>query len=96
MAQTATGEHLPLKLTGTHHGELTYNRLLISGRIQELGNATMSLLLDSGANQLTLFKDNLAPGANQAEPVRAGNFNQWVGSSAVTAEFHTGRERPRI
>ena len=53
MAQTATGEHLPLQLTGTLHGRPTHNRLVISGRMKEFGDATMSLLLDSGANQLT-------------------------------------------
>jgi predicted aspartyl protease len=89
MTQTATGEHLPLQLTGTYHGKPTYNRLVISGRIQELGNATMSLLLDSGANQLTLFQDNLGPGVNEAEPIRAGSFNQWVGSSAVTRRIRS-------
>ena len=40
MAQTATGEHLPLQLTGTYHGKLTYDRLVISGRMQEFGDAT--------------------------------------------------------
>jgi hypothetical protein len=89
MAQTATGEHLPLQLTGTSHGKPTYNRLVISGRIQELGNAMMSLLLDSGANQLTLFRDNLGAGADQAEPIRAGNFNQWVASSAATRRIRS-------
>jgi predicted aspartyl protease len=89
MAQTATGEHLPLQLTAIYHGKPTNNRLVISGRIQELGNATMSLLLDSGANQLTLFQDNLGPGVNVAEPIKAGSFNQWVGSSAVTRRIRS-------
>jgi predicted aspartyl protease len=83
MAQTATGEHLPLQLTGTYHGKLTHNRLVISGRMQEFGDATMSLLLDSGANQLTVFQDNLGSVVSQAEPIRAGNFNQWVDSSSA-------------
>ncbi len=89
MAQTATGEHLPLQLTGTYHGKPSYNRLVISGHIQELGNAMMSLLLDSGANQLTLFQDNLGPGANRADPVRAGNFNQWVALSSATRRIRS-------
>ncbi len=82
MAQTATGEHLPLQLTGTYHGEPTHNRLVISGRMREFGDATLSLVLDSGANQLTLFQYNLGPGASQAEPIRAGSFNQWVAPSS--------------
>ena len=44
----------------------------------------MSLLLDSGANQLTLFKDDLGPGENQAERILTGSFNQWVASSVAT------------
>jgi Aspartyl protease len=84
MAETAVGEHLPLQLAGSYHEKLTDNRLVISGRIREFGDATMSLLLDSGANQLTLFKDVLGPAENQAEPIRIGSFNQWVASSATT------------
>ena len=89
MAQTATGEHLPLQITGTYQGTPTYNRLVISGRIPELGNATMSLLLDSGANQLTLFQDNLGATADRTQPVRAGNFNQWVSSSSATRRIRS-------
>jgi predicted aspartyl protease len=81
MAQSANGEHLPLKLNGTYHGQPTHNRLVISGRVKELGDATMSLLLDSGANQLTLFQDNLGTAADRTQPVRAGSFSQWVPSS---------------
>jgi predicted aspartyl protease len=84
MAETAAGEHLPLQLTTTYHGKLTPNRLVISGRIQEFGGATMSLLLDSGTNQLTLFKDNLGPWEYEAEPIWTANFSsQWVASAAA-------------
>jgi hypothetical protein len=48
---------LPLQLTGNCHGKLTHNRLVNSSRMLEFGNATMSLLLDSGANQLVFFND---------------------------------------
>jgi predicted aspartyl protease len=82
MAETAVGEHLPLQLTGTLHGNLTRNRLVVSGRIRELGDAPMSLLLDSGANQLTLFRDDLGPGENQAKPISAGSFSRWISSSS--------------
>ena len=83
MAQTATGEHLALQLTGNYHGQPTQNRLIVSGHIPELGDAPMLLLLDSGANSPTLFRDSLGPGAAQ-QPMRAGNFNHWVSSSAST------------
>ncbi len=49
MAETAIGEHLPLELNGTYHGQPTRNRLVVSGHIQELGDKPMALLLDSGA-----------------------------------------------
>ena len=89
MAQTAMGEHLPLQLTGTNHGKPAYNQLVVSGRIQELGNGVMSLLLDSGANQLTLFQDNLGATADRTQPVRAGSFNQWVPSSSATRRIRS-------
>jgi predicted aspartyl protease len=82
MAETATGEHLPIQLAGTSHGQPTYNRVIVSGHIQELGGKSMSLLLDSGANGLILFRGNL-PGASHEELVRAGNFSKWVSSSAT-------------
>lgn len=89
MAETAVGEHLPLQLNGVLHGQPTHNRLVVSGHIPELGDTPMLLLLDSAANQLTLFKDNLGPGLNQTEPIKAGSFNQWVGSSAVTRRIRS-------
>jgi predicted aspartyl protease len=84
MAETAVGEHLPLQLNGVLHGQPTHNRLVVSGHIPELGDSPMLLLLDSGANSPTLFRDGLGAGAAQQEPMRAGNFNQWVSSSAST------------
>jgi Aspartyl protease len=83
MAQTATGEHLPLQLTGNYRGEPTKNRLVVSGHIPELGDAPMLLLLDSGANGLTLFQNSLGQNSNQPETVRTGSFNKWVSSSAA-------------
>ena len=89
MAETAVGEHLPLELTGTLHGSLTRNRLVVSGQIRELGNAPMSLLLDSGANQLTLFRDDLGPGENRAELMSAGSFSHWITSSATARRIRS-------
>jgi predicted aspartyl protease len=84
MAQTATGEHLPLQLTGTYHGQPSHNRLVVSGHIPEFGDTPMLLLLDSGANGLTLFQESLGQTSNQQETVRTGSFNRWVSSSAAT------------
>ncbi len=84
MAETAIGEHLPLELNGMYHGQPTQNRLVVFGHIAELGDKPMSLLLDSGANGLTLFQDSLGPGANQQASLNTGSFNQWISSSAQT------------
>jgi predicted aspartyl protease len=84
MAQTAVGEHLPLQLNGVLHGQPTHNRLVVSAHIPELGDTPILLLLDSGTNSPTLFRDSLGPGAAQQQPMHAGSFNQWVSSSAST------------
>jgi hypothetical protein len=84
MAETAIGEHLALELNGTYHGQPSHNRLVVSGHIQELGDKPMALLLDSGANKLTIFQDALGPGASQGAPVNAGSFNKWISLSAET------------
>jgi hypothetical protein len=91
MAETAVGEHLPLELNGTYHGQPTRNRLVVSGHIQELGDRPIALLLDSGANSVTLFQDSLGPGANQAVPVNAGSFNKWISSSSETRKVRSLR-----
>ena len=49
----------------------------------------MSLLLDSGANDLTLFRDTLGSGANQQAPLRIGSFNKWILSSAQTRKVRS-------
>jgi len=88
MAETASGEHLPLQLSGTLHGQPTHNRLVVSGHIPEFGETAMQLLLDSGANGLTLFQDSLEDSLgqrpNQPQTVRTGNFDKWVSSSVAT------------
>jgi predicted aspartyl protease len=89
LAETAVGEHLPMQRTASDHGELARTRPVIYGRIPELGDASMSLLLDSGANQLTLFRDNLGPGAVQAEPLSAGSFSRWVTSAAAARRIRS-------
>ena len=83
MAETAVGEHLPLQVTASLHGSLTRNELVISGHIRELGDAPMWLRLDSGTNQVILFRDNLGPGAYQAELIPIGNFSHWINSSGT-------------
>jgi hypothetical protein len=87
MAETAAGEHLPLQLTASNRGNLTRNRLVISGRIQEFGDRAMSLLLDSGTNQFTLFEDGLGAGANEVEPVWTASFGQWFASTVATRKI---------
>jgi hypothetical protein len=84
MAEAASGERLPMQLTGTLHGQPTHNRLVVSGQIAELGDTPLRLQLDSGANGLTLFRDTLGQNSNQQERVRLGSFDKWVSSSAAT------------
>ncbi len=84
MAEAAVGEHLPLQLNGELHGQSTYNPLLVSGHIPDLEDTAVMLLLDSGTNNPTLFRDNLGVGAAQQVPMRVGNFNQWVSLVAST------------
>jgi hypothetical protein len=55
LADRLTGEHLPLSLNGSYEGELTRNRLVVVGRIHELGNKNVNLLLDSGTPSTVLF-----------------------------------------
>jgi predicted aspartyl protease len=86
MAKTEIGEHLPLELDGTYHGQSTHNRLVIFGLIRELGDKPMALLLDSGANRLTLFLDTLGSDASQQAPVNAGSFNKWISLSAESRQ----------
>jgi hypothetical protein len=65
MAETLKGEHLPVQLSGTVRGELTYGRLIVTGHIRELGDNSMFLVLDSGTHYLTLFRENLGAGSNR-------------------------------
>ncbi|HEY4382625.1 MAG TPA: retropepsin-like aspartic protease [Acidobacteriaceae bacterium] len=83
MSLSALGERLPLQLTSTCQGKPTRNRLIVGGRIPELGNETMGLLLDSGANQLTLFRDTLGAGESRAEPIWTASFSHWVAAAAA-------------
>jgi predicted aspartyl protease len=72
LAETLTGEHLPVQLSGTWQGRPTLRRLIVTGHIEELGNNAMSLLLDSGTINLSLFRESLGPGSNRLQFVEAG------------------------
>jgi predicted aspartyl protease len=65
LALTLNGEHLPVQLSGTRRGKPTFGRLILTGRIHEMGETAISLLLDSGVNNLTLFREHLGPGSNR-------------------------------
>ncbi len=68
LADRLTGEHLPLSVNGLYEQELTHNRLIVVGRIFELGNKDVKLLLDSGTPSIVLFTalntSNLVSGAS--------------------------------
>jgi predicted aspartyl protease len=88
LAETLAGERLPIQLGGTRQGKPTFGRLILLGRIHELGDNPISLLLDSGVNNLTLLRDTLGPGSNRQEFVVAGNFKS---SGITTMETKTVR-----
>jgi hypothetical protein len=55
LADSLTGEHLPLSVNGSYEHELTRNRLVVVGRIFELGDKNLTLQLDSGTPSIVLF-----------------------------------------
>jgi predicted aspartyl protease len=55
LANTLTGEHIPLSLSGFNDQKLTRNRLIVVGHINEFGNKNMKLQLDSGTSKFLLF-----------------------------------------
>jgi len=55
LADTLTGEHLPMSLNGFNGQQLTRNRLVVAGVICELGNKKTNFQLDSGTSSFLLF-----------------------------------------
>jgi hypothetical protein len=84
MVASAIGERLPLELSGMYHGQPTHNRIVVWGRIDELGGRAMSLQLDSGANNLTVFKEEQSPRTTRLASAQVGNFDGWVPSFLAT------------
>ncbi len=88
LAETLTGEHLPVQLSGTLQERPTFRRLIVNGRIQELGDhSPLSLLLDSGVNNCILFRRHLVLGTSR-QMIEAVPFNS---SSLATMETRTVR-----
>lgn len=83
MAETLRGEHLPIQLNGSLEGEPILRRLIVAGHIRDLGDESLSLLLDSGANNLTLFRENLGVGSKRKTFIDASNVST---SSIVTVK----------
>jgi predicted aspartyl protease len=66
LAETLTGEHLPVQLSGMLQERSTFRRLIVTGHIQELGdNSPLSLLLDSGVSNFILFRKHLVLGTSR-------------------------------
>jgi hypothetical protein len=87
LAETLTGEHLPVQLSGTRQGKPTFRRLIVTGHIEELGNNSISLLLDSGTDSLNLFRQSLGAGSNRLQFVETGPKS----SGLTTMETRTVR-----
>lgn len=70
LAGRLTGERLPLSMTGMYETEPTRDRLVVVGRIHELGDKNVNLLLDSGTASIVLFKtlntSTLVPGSSSS------------------------------
>jgi hypothetical protein len=64
MAESLKGEHLPIELNGTVQGEPVFGRLVVTGHISDLGDNSLSLLIDSAASNLMLFRKHLGIGSN--------------------------------
>jgi hypothetical protein len=88
LAESLLGEHLPLRVDPAHPALSSPNRLIITGHVPELGGGELSLLLDSGANQFTLFQDNLGPLADRREKADTGNFGTWEKLNVASRKVH--------
>lgn len=75
MAETLKGEHLPIQLNGRLRGEPILRRLIVAGHIRDLGDKSLSLLLDSGTNNLTLFRENLGVGSKRQTFIDISNVS---------------------
>ena len=73
IAEMLRGEHLPIQLNGSLRGEPTLRRLIVVGHIRDLGVKSLSLLLDSGVNNLTLFRENLGVGSKRQTFIDVSN-----------------------
>ena len=63
MLEMVRGERLPIQLSGKMGGKPTFGRLIVTGRVGDLGLNSISLLLDSGSRHLTLFREDLGLGS---------------------------------
>jgi predicted aspartyl protease len=89
LAEMAAGEHLPLQLEGMYQGQPTHNRLIVSGSISELGGRPMTLLLDSAANHMVLFRNDLGVAGVHNESVWEGIQGSWARSETTTRTFQS-------
>jgi hypothetical protein len=88
MAETLLGEHLPIQLNGSLGGVRTFGRLIVTGQVRDLGENSMSLLLDSGTHTLALFRESLGVGSNRQTFVDPSGSRQ---SSITALETRTVR-----
>jgi len=63
MVEMLRGEHLPIQLDGMMSGRQTLGRLIVTGQVKGLGDNSISLLLDSGSKEFTLFREDLGKGS---------------------------------
>ena len=89
MSEMLKGERLTIQLNGMISGEPTFGRLVVTGRVGDLGTSSMSLLLDSGSRYLTLFRDDL--GLGSAREIVMDSSRPPGSSKAIRLETRTVR-----
>jgi gag-polyprotein putative aspartyl protease len=88
LAESLTGEHLQLRVDPSNPALSAPNRLILSGNVPELGKSDITLLLDSGANQFTLFHQDLGVLASRNEKANTGNFGAWNNLDVASRKVH--------
>lgn len=96
LADTLSGERLRLQSTGLLDGEPTAGRIIIVGHTRELADREITLLLDSGANNLLWFHEvaSLGPATPRENSFAAstGTVSSTVYTRSIT-QLRLGQKR---
>jgi hypothetical protein len=84
LSEMLSGERLPLQSTGVLDGAPTAGRIIVQGHASELGGKEITVLLDSGANNLMWFH-----GAASLGPATAQESSFAASNGAVSSTVYT-------